>query len=98
VQEDRLRRYLLCYPFKTAKQLKLEVPGWTSAAVRTVQDICSKKLGLLSRSAAKKPLLLEKMIKKRLAFCKKYRAWMEKDWETVTLSDESTFAIVNARG
>lgn len=98
VQEDRLRRYLLRHPFKTAKQLKLEVPGWSDAAVRTIQDICNKRLGLPSRSAAKKPLLTEKMIRKRLAFCKKYRSWTEKDWETVMFSDESTFAIVNPRG
>jgi transposase len=37
------------------------------------------------------------MVKKRLAFCKKFKSWTAKDWETVMFSDESTFAIINPR-
>jgi hypothetical protein len=59
--------------------------------------MCNKKLGLPSQSANKKPLLTEKMIKKRLAFCKKYKAWTEKNWEMVMFSDKSTFTIINPK-
>ncbi len=45
----------------------MKVPGWSIAALQTIQDICNKRLGLLSRSAAEKPLLTDKMVKKRLA-------------------------------
>jgi transposase len=96
-QEDRLRRFLLRNPFKTAKEIKKEVPGWSNIAVRTIQMVCQKRLGLPSRSAAKKPLLTAKMIKKRLNFCKKHRSWTEKDWERVMFSDESTFRLINPR-
>jgi hypothetical protein len=55
-------------------------------------------LALLSQSAAKKPILTENMIKNSLAFCKKGKAWTEKDQEMAMFSDEFTFAIVNPRG
>jgi transposase len=97
VQEERLCRYILRHPFKTAKQIKKEVPGWSNASVHTIQDICNKRLGLPSRCAAKKPLLTEKMVKKRLAFCKKFKSWTAKDGLTVMFSDELTFAIINPR-
>jgi hypothetical protein len=38
------------------------------------------------------------MVKKRLAFCRKYRHLTEKDWEKVMFSDESTFRLINPRG
>jgi transposase len=96
-QDERLRRYLLRYPFKTAKELKAEVSGWENISVRTIQKICKTRLGMPSRSAAKKPLLTAKIVKKRLIFCKKHRSWSEKDWETVMFSDESTFRLINPR-
>jgi transposase len=49
-----------------------------------------------SRIAALKPLLTEKMKKKRLAFCKKYKHWTAADWESVMYSDESTFRVIRA--
>jgi transposase len=95
--DERLRRYLLRYPFKTAKELKTEVVGWQNVSVRTIQKVCKVRLGLPSRCAAKKPLLTAKMVKKRLSFCKKHRAWSETDWESVMFSDESTFRLINPR-
>jgi hypothetical protein len=50
-----------------------------------------------SRCTAKKPLLTEKMVRKRIAFCKEHWAWTETDWENVMFSDESTFRLVNPR-
>jgi hypothetical protein len=37
------------------------------------------------------------MVKKRLAFCKRFKSWTAKDCETFMFSDESTFAIINPR-
>jgi hypothetical protein len=72
-QENRLRRYLTAHPFKTAKELKTEVAGWSNVSVRTNQTVCQKRLGMPSRCAAKKPLLMEKIVRK------KHRAWTETD-------------------
>ncbi len=36
VQENRLRRYLTAHPFKTAKELKNEVAGWSHVSVRSI--------------------------------------------------------------
>jgi hypothetical protein len=84
-------------PYNTrSRELKEVVIGWSTISVRTIQKICPKKLGLPSRCAAKKPLLTIQMVKKRIAFSKKYRPWTEKDWE-VMLSDESSFMLVNLR-
>jgi hypothetical protein len=95
--EERLRRYLLRFPFKTAKELKAEVPGCAKLSVRQIQFICKQRLALPSGCAAKKPLLTAKMIRKRLTFCKKYRKWTEKNWDSVMFSDESTFRLINPR-
>jgi hypothetical protein len=65
VQDERLRRYILHNPFKTARELKGEVPGFVDISVRTIQHICQKRLGLPSRCAAKKPLLTAKIVKKK---------------------------------
>lgn len=96
-QEERLRRYVLRFPFKTARELKKEVAGWQDKSVRNIQRVCQKRLCLPSRCAAKKPLLTEKMVRKRLAFCRKHRNWTEKEWETVMFSDESMFRLINPR-
>jgi hypothetical protein len=74
-QENQLRRYLTAHPFKTAKELKSEVAGWSNVSVRTIQTICQKRLEMPSRCATKKPLLTEKIVRKRIAFCKKHRDW-----------------------
>ncbi len=71
--------------------------GWHDVSIRTIQKVCQKKLGVPSRSAAKKPLLTAWMAKKRLSFCKKYRSWTVHDWECVMFSDESMFRLVNPR-
>jgi hypothetical protein len=45
--------------------------GFDAISVRRIQELLKKKLKMPSRAAAKKPLLTKKMVKKRLAFCKK---------------------------
>jgi hypothetical protein len=46
--------------------------------------------GLVSRRAAKKPILSRKNIRDRLIFCKR-RDWTAEDWGKVIFSDESPF-------
>lgn len=96
-KQERLRRFVHRFPFKTAREIKEEVAGFANVSVRSIQRVCQKKLGIPSRCAAKKPLLTGKMIKKRLSFCRKHRSWTEKDWERVMFSDESTFWLINPR-
>ena len=54
--------------------------------------------GLVSRKAAKKPLLSRKNIRDRLIFCKRYRDWTAEDWGKVIFSDESHFELFGASG
>jgi hypothetical protein len=74
VQENRLRQYLTVHPFKTAKELKNEVAGWSHISVRCIQDICKKRQGMPSLCAAKKPLLTDKIVRMGMSFCKKHGA------------------------
>jgi hypothetical protein len=80
-----------------ARKVKNECPGWDSKSVRYIQYTLQKLLGLLSRSVAKKPLLMAVMKKKKLSFAKKYLHWTEKNWRGVMFSDESTFRTINSR-
>ena len=96
-QDEKLRSTLYANPFLTAKELKRKVKGFENVSVRTIQEICQKRLGMPSRSAAKKPLLTDKMVKKRLAFCRKHKHWKQEDWEDVMFSDESKFDLYNPR-
>jgi hypothetical protein len=45
-------------------------------------------------------MLTKAMVKKRLAFCRKYmyRHWTADQWRKVMFFDKSTFRIVNSRG
>ena len=92
---ERLRRYVLRYPMKTAKEVKAELLGFKDTPVRTIQRLILKKLRIPSRTAANKPLLTEAMVAKRIRFAKKHRNWTKEDWENVMFSDESTFRLVS---
>jgi transposase len=96
-ERKRLKDFVQRFPFKTAREVKNECPGWDSKSVRYIQYTLQKLLGLPSRSAAKKPLLTAAMKKKRLSFAKKNLHWTEKEWQGVMFSDESTFRIINSR-
>ena len=58
----------------------------------------AKTFGLVSRRAAKKPLLYCKNIRDRLILCKRYRDWTAEDWGKVIFSDESPFRLFEASG
>ncbi|GLD61471.1 transposase-like protein [Lates japonicus] len=68
-----------------------------SASARTVRRRLLEE-GLVSRRAAKKPLLSRKNIRDRLIFCKRYRDWTAEDWGKVIFSDESPFRLFGASG
>jgi transposase len=58
-KQQRLRRFVRCFPFKTVREIK-EVAGFANVSVRTIQRVCQKNLGLPSCCTAKKPLLMGK--------------------------------------
>uniref|UniRef100_A0A8C8GD47 Transposase Tc1-like domain-containing protein n=1 Tax=Oncorhynchus tshawytscha TaxID=74940 RepID=A0A8C8GD47_ONCTS len=68
-----------------------------SASARTVRRRLLED-GLVSRRAAKKPLLSRKNIRDRLIFGKRYRDWAAEDWGKVIFSDESPFCLFGASG
>ncbi|CAJ0946696.1 unnamed protein product [Ranitomeya imitator] len=68
-----------------------------SASARTVRRRLFEQ-GLVSRRAAKKPLLFRKNIRDRLIFCKRYREWTAEDWGKVIFSDESPFRLFGTSG
>jgi len=49
--------------------------------------------GLPGRRAAKKPLLTQKQMDKRMEWAQKYKHWSATDWEYVVWSDESPFKL-----
>lgn len=54
----------------------------------------SYELGFRCRHPRKKPKLTPAMIKKRLAWARKYSSYKKEDWDTVCFSDESTFEVL----
>ena len=68
VQDERLKKYVLKHPLKTARQLKNEVPGWSEVSVRTIQSRLQKKLDVPARRAAKNPLSTQKIKEKRMFY------------------------------
>ena len=91
----KLRQTISDTPFLSARDLKSKVAGLEGFTVRSIQRFLKDDLKLSSYRAAKKPLLTKAMKKKRLAFCKRYRHWGQKEWMDVMYSDESTFRIIN---
>ncbi|CDQ87550.1 unnamed protein product [Oncorhynchus mykiss] len=74
---------------------------WQQAGVSASACTVRRRLledGLVSRRAAKKPLLSRKNIRDRLIFCKRYRDWTAEDWGKVIFSDESPFQLFGASG
>lgn len=85
-------------PFLTAKELKeLHPDVLGNVSVRTVQHQLQKDLKLPCHRTPMKPLLMEKMMKQRLEFCKRYQHWTPEDWRRVVFSDESTFKVIPRR-
>ncbi|XP_028433596.1 uncharacterized protein LOC114555427 [Perca flavescens] len=75
---------------------------WQQAGVNASARTVRRRLledGLVSRRAAKKPLLSKKNIRHRLIFFRrKYGEWTAEDWGKVIFSDEACFQLFGASG
>ncbi len=91
-----LKRLVKKYPAMTAADIKATLQELSSLSDRMVQRHLQITLNLPSRSAAQKPLLIDRMKKKRLAFCRKYENWMAADWGKVMYLEESTFRCIRS--
>ena len=80
-RQDRLLKFIqLRDQGTTSTELAQEwQQAGVSASAHTVRQILLED-GLVSRRAAKKPLLSRKNIRDRLIFCKRYRDWTTEDW------------------
>ena len=94
---DVLKRQITKYPMMTAADLRNSVPELQVVSEPTIQRTLQKTLKMPSRTAAQKPLLTEKMKKKRLQFAKNYRHFTQEDWSKVMYSDELTFRGASGR-
>lgn len=93
--DELMKRDIKKDPFLTAAEIKKNHPGLLDdVSIRTIQHRLQKDLGLPCRRAAKKPLITDRMRKKRLQFCRRYRHWTKEQWRGVMFSDESTFRMI----
>jgi hypothetical protein len=80
----------------TPADIKATLPELSSLSDQTIQHHLQITLNLSSRSAAQKPLLTDRMKRKRLPFCRKYNNWTAADWGKIMYSDESTFRCIQS--
>lgn len=78
-------------PSITSGDLQNSIPTLSNVSKRTIRHRLSAELNLPARRPFKKPLVTEKMRKKRIEFCKKHQDWTEEQWTQVMFSDESMF-------
>jgi transposase len=84
----------------TSTELAQEWPqAGVSASACTVRRRLSED-GLVSRRAAKNPILIRKKLQmfRYQIFCKRYRDWTAENWGKVIFSDESPFRLFWASG
>ncbi|KAG0710343.1 Transposable element Tcb1 transposase [Chionoecetes opilio] len=93
---DKLLKLAVTWnPRLTPKELKSMYPELLKdVTIRKVQHRLKHHLGLPSRVAALKPLLTDKMRRKRLTFAKQQKNWSVEQWKGVLWSDESNFRVV----
>ncbi|ROL42715.1 E3 ubiquitin-protein ligase ubr3 [Anabarilius grahami] len=97
-QDRLLKRIQLRDRSATSAELAQE---WQQAGVSASARTVRRRLledGLVSRRAAKKPLLSTKNTRDRLIFCRKYSEWTSEDWGKVIFSDEAPFRLFGASG
>ena len=83
--------------FITAPEIKQELPeSCLQVSVDTIKRRLRTHFGCPIRRAAAKPLLTQKMKRKRLEFCTKYKDWTAQQWREVMFSDESSFQMFQA--
>ena len=96
--DERLKelvKYFDDNPSLSIPQLKNILPELRHISDITLRRYVRERLKLISRRAAKKPVLTEKMIQDRLLFCRRYRNWSASKWMKVMFTDESMFRVVN---
>uniref|UniRef100_A0A9J8CY34 Transposase Tc1-like domain-containing protein n=1 Tax=Cyprinus carpio carpio TaxID=630221 RepID=A0A9J8CY34_CYPCA len=74
---------------------------WQQVGVRASARTVRPRLldnSLVSRRAAKKPLLSKKNVKDRLKFCRKYKDCTAEDWCKVIFNDEAPFRLFGTSG
>ena len=90
-QTDRLiRRESLADPRASSSSIAAQLPPHDTVSARTVRRRLLVDCNLKCHTAAKKPRLLPKNIKDRLAFAKRYRHWTSEQWASVLWSDETS--------
>lgn len=85
-QDHVLKACLLRHQTTTSAELAQE---WQQAGVSTSALTVKWRLleeGLVSRRAAKKPLVSSKNIRDRPIFCRRYRDWTPEDWDNVMMN------------
>ena len=91
---DRVIRLIkrMCYinPQISYNEIRLSLLDHnTVLSSGSIIQIIRQKTSLRCYKPAKKPLLTVAMMKKRKAWCKKYRNWTVSDWKMVMWSDET---------
>uniref|UniRef100_A0A9J8C147 Transposase Tc1-like domain-containing protein n=1 Tax=Cyprinus carpio carpio TaxID=630221 RepID=A0A9J8C147_CYPCA len=96
-QDRLLLRSQLWNRVTTSAELAQE---WQQVGVRASYTVRPRLLdnGLVSRKAAKEPLLSKKNVKDRLKFCRKYNDWTAEDWCKVIFSNEAPFRLFGTSG
>ena len=84
VQENKKQPFMTSNEHKRSLNLKV--------SARTVRRTLVKN-GRISKRPYKKQLLTSQMIRKRLAWARKYRSWTPEQWQKVLFTDESHFII-----
>ena len=69
----------------------------TTTSTSTLSRRLSKEMGLRSYRPAHKPRLTVSMVKKRLAFARKYAHWTAEQWDTVMWTDECSIEQFGSR-
>jgi hypothetical protein len=91
--DDRaLQRLVRRMPFATSPVLKQHWLPNRRLSTRTVRNR-QKSAGLKSRRVTKRPLLVDRHRRSRLAWCLERRCWNSRTWCKIHWSDESRFLL-----
>ena len=90
----KLCRISMTHPNLTAKEVYNE--SNLNVYIRTVRSYLNKG-GLFGKIAARKQVLSNVYIAKRLLWCKQYSAWTDDDWNKILFSDENRVAMISSR-
>ncbi len=79
-------------PANIASEMKKELPSFRgSVSVHTIQQRLKVDLKLSCRTAERKPLIINKMKKKRMQFARMFINWIKEQWGNIMVSCERIF-------